>query len=357
MEKTIIVGCDLHDQTMLLKVAVGREKAEKISIENSRNGRQILISLLKQRAKKEGATKTIVAYEASGQGFGFYDELEEAGIECKVLAPNKIARSAKHKRSKTDEKDADRLLDLLRGHVLAGNPLPSIWVPDLQTRDDREVTRTRMDLTDKLTKVKIQIRMLLKRNGAGSLSELGQGWTKKKKEWLKSLCQKGSQLKTGAQVALSSLVRQYESLQAELNILGKEVVKLAQEERHEKKVEALVKLKGVAVLSAIIFLVEMGEAKRFKNRRQMGSFTGLVPSSHESGESHDRKGHITRQGCGFIRRMLCQCVWARVRTDSREQEVYERISAKNPKHKKIAVVAIMRRLAIRMWHESLKASA
>lgn len=357
MEKISMVACDLHDKTMLLKVATGRERAEKLSFENSRSSRAVMILKLKERAKQEGATKIIFAYEASGQGFGLYDELNEAAIECKVLAPTKIARSEKQKRSKTDEKDADRILDLLRGHVLAGIPLPSIWVPDLQVRDDREITRTRLDLTDKLTKVKIQIKTLLKRNGAEHPSDLGKGWTKKRRAWLKGLCKKGAPLKTGAQVALGTLLRQFESLHKELKILEKAVERLAREERHEKTVNALVRLKGVAVLSAMVFLVELGDARRFKNRRQMGSFTGLVPSSNESGETNDRKGHITRQGCGFMRRILCQCVWARIRSDPQEQAVYERISAKNPKHKKIAVVAVMRRLAIRMWHESLKASA
>jgi len=44
-----------------------------------------------------------------------------------------------------------------------------------------------------------------------------------------------------------------------------------------------------------------------------------------------------------------------VRTDPNEKKVYERIVARNPKHKKIAIVAAMRRLAVKMWHEGLKA--
>ena len=48
--------------------------------------------------------------------------------------------------------------------------------------------------------------------------------------------------------------------------------------------------------------------------------------------------------------MLCQATWARVRYGREEGEAYHRIVAKNPKKKKIAVVASMRRLAVRMWH-------
>ena len=56
----------------------------------------------------------IFAYEASGQGFGLYDELTAAGFECHVLAPTKIARSTQHRHRKTDEQDAEQILQLLR---------------------------------------------------------------------------------------------------------------------------------------------------------------------------------------------------------------------------------------------------
>jgi len=99
----------------------------------------------------------------------------------------------------------------------------------------------------------------------------------------------------------------------------------------------------------------MGRMDRFGNRRQVGSYLGLAPASYESGQAQDRKGHITRQGPSRVRRVLCQAVWARVRTDSAERAVYERICEKNPKHRKKAVVAVMRRLGVRMWHAALDA--
>ena len=45
------------------------------------------------------------------------------------------------------------------------------------------------------------------------------------------------------------------------------------------------KAKGVGLLVAIGVLVELGDPGRFRNRGQAGSFTGLTPSSHESGEA------------------------------------------------------------------------
>ena len=37
----------------------------------------------------------------------------------------------------------------MRAFVLAGNPLPKVWIPDAQTRDDRELMRARLDVAEK----------------------------------------------------------------------------------------------------------------------------------------------------------------------------------------------------------------
>ena len=157
MNKYVLVGCDLHDRTMLLKMSLNQGAAEKRSFENTRERRKVMIVELQRRALQHQA-QVVFAYEASGLGFGLYDELTASGIRCHVLAPSKIKRSPKQRRSKTDEKDAEHILELLRGHYLAGNELPDVWIPDLQTRDDRELVRARLDAQDKCSTVKTQVR-------------------------------------------------------------------------------------------------------------------------------------------------------------------------------------------------------
>jgi hypothetical protein len=51
-----------------------------------------------------------------------------------------------------------------------------------------------------------------------------------------------------------------------------------------------------------------------------------------------------------VRKVLCQATWTRIAYDEQEARVYYRILKKNPKHKKIAIVASMRRLGVLMWH-------
>ena len=112
---------------------------------------------------------------------------------------------------------------------------------------------------------------------------------------------------------------------------------------------------GVATLSAMVFLTEMGDLRRFANRRQIGAYLGLVPSQNESGQADDRKGHITRQGSPRVRKILCQAMWVRMAHHEPTRAQFEQIEAQAPYRKKTQVVAHMRKLAIRLWHRGLDA--
>jgi hypothetical protein len=58
-----------------------------------------------------------------------------------------------NRKRKDDRVDAQKIFELLKGHVLAGNGLPEIWIPDHQNRDDREIVRSSLDAGHKLTAV------------------------------------------------------------------------------------------------------------------------------------------------------------------------------------------------------------
>jgi transposase len=224
----------------------------------------------------------------------------------------------------------------------------------METRDDREVLRTRLALSEKQTQVKAQIQMLLKRYGLEKPADLGSTRSKQYRQWLESLCVCAS-LGWGTRQSLASLLRQLSGIEKEIENLDKLVRQLGSQSRHKPIVEALMKEKGVGLLTALVYRTEIGQASRFRRGRQVGKFVGLTPTSHESGQQQDRKGHISRQGPPRLRKVLCQASWVHVRYDPHSREVYQRLVAKNPKKKKIALVAVMRRLSVRLWHRMLEA--
>ena len=92
MNKTTMIGCDLHDRTMMLKVAVDQGEPVKRSFATAEPEK--MIAWLQEFSGQRGATRIVFAYEASGRGFGLYDELSDAGIECYVLAPTHLPHTA-----------------------------------------------------------------------------------------------------------------------------------------------------------------------------------------------------------------------------------------------------------------------
>ena len=344
----------MHKRTMVLRVAVDSEPSVPWRCAYSQAGRQAMLRCLRWKSEELGGAQVRFAYETSGQGFVLYDAVKAAGFECYVLATTRMEKSAKDRRNKNDDRDAERIVQALRSHFLAGDELPSVWVPDMETRLDREVVRARVDLGDEVTRAKARIMSLLDRNGLEKPSGLGGNWTAKHRAWLAELAV-SERVDWRLRVALASALAFLAALEAEETYLDEHTAGVAASERNAAAVEAMDETKGVGLLVAIGVLMEMGEPARFRNRRQWGSFTGLTPSSHESGEASDRKGHITRQGPRRLRKLLAQAVQAWVRWDPKAAECYRRLAGKNGKKKRIAKVAMMRRLAIRLWHAARKA--
>lgn len=355
MKNYIFVGCDSHEKTLVNKIAHNDGAVEGKRFSASRAGRQKLIEYLKERSRGVGGAQVVMAYEASGHGFILCDEAQAAGFICHVLAPTKIERSTKQKRNKNDDRDAERLLDIVRGHYLASTRMPAVWVPDRQTRDDREPVRGRHDLSEKQTTVKTQVQMLLKRHGLEKPEGMGKSWTKPYRRWLEVLSKEGPALQLGMRQALQSLLRQLQFLEHEIEQMNQALGELANTPRRKPIVDELMKEKGVGLTTALKYATDISDFKRFRRGRQVGAFFGLAPSSDESGENNDRKGHITREGSPSARKVLCQATWSRVQHDKREREIYNRLVSRNPKKKKIALVACMRRLAVRLWHIGLQA--
>jgi transposase len=349
----IFVGIDLGDKNSVARIAADRDQSERFGFVNNRGGRRRLFGEVRRRALEAGGAEIVMAYEASSCGFVLHDEAKAMGMECWVLAPTKMEKSVEQRKHKNDDRDADDVVEKLRGHVLAGNRLPTVWVPDRQTRDDRELVRARVELGEKQTRVKSQIQMLLKRHGLEKPPGLGAGWTVRYRRWLAALTE-AQGVGWGAGQTLGSLLRQLSFIEGEVEGMQQPVERLANESRHKPIIDELTQECGVGLLTAMVYRTEIGYAGRFRRGRQVGKFMGVTPTSYESGEQDDRKGHISRQGPPRLRKMLCQASWSHVCHDAGAKQIYQQLVSRNPKKKKIAIVAVMRRLAVRLWHRMRK---
>jgi len=78
--------------------------------------------------------------------------------------------------------------------------------------------------------------------------------------------------------------------------------------RFEPVVGALQALRGVAAITAIGLVAEIGDLARFAHPRKLMGYLGLVPSERSSGE-HTSRGSITKTGNAHARRLLTEAAW------------------------------------------------
>lgn len=74
-------------------------------------------------------------------------------------------------------------------------------------------------------------------------------------------------------------------------------------------IAALQSLRGVAKISAVTLVAELGEIARFSHPRQLMSYCGVVCREHSSG-TRIRRGSITKSGNAHVRRIVVEASWA-----------------------------------------------
>lgn len=346
MKQVTYVGLDVHKNSITAVFGPARTKPESMRVKNEPMGWERL-------AKRLEACEVRSVYEASSCGFEMYDEMTARGWNVIVVAPTLMPRSVKNKKRKTDLEDAGELRSHLVAFWEAGASLPTVWIPPEIVRQDRELVRRRLAIGAKLSKVKSSLKNLLQTHKVRPDREFKSKWSLEYRAWLEGLCEEESALAGAVKTALASMMRELEFLVSEGKRLDRELRRLAEEGRHKPRVQAVREVMGVGLLTALTFLTELGDVTRFQNRKQVGSYLGLTPTSHESGEADDRKGHITRMGPARIRKVLNQAAWCGVRGDPRRGARFAKVSRRTGPKK--AIVGEMRRLGIELWHRAVEA--
>jgi transposase len=345
MSMVTYVGLDVHLNSIAAVWGRLQEKPRNLIVPNTPEGREALLKAI-------GTKNVWAVYEASSCGFELFDELTRRGWKMSIVAPTHIARSVQARKRKTDLRDARRLWELILAHGELGTDLPVVWIPPMKIREDREVVRRRLKLAENLSRVKSGIQSLLRMHKVARPEELKTLWSQKHIAWLRGLIG-NSTLGRSVGPVLASLVREMDFLAGELEALHTQVEALAQEDPYRESIRRMTELSGVGSLTAMTFLLELGDMNRFNNRRQVASYLGLVPASYESGEADNRKGHITRLGPARIRKVLNQAAWILVRYEPQWRAWYKAVAERRGALK--AIVGVARRLGIELWHRAKSA--
>ena len=290
--KVRYVGLDVHKDSIAIAVAEeGRDSAREIGRFPSD-----WKSLEKQLSRLSDGYRLVICYEAGPTGFELHRRLSEAGYESEVVAPSLIPVKS-GERIKTDRRDACKLARCLR----AGD-LTSVYVPDEATEALRDLERARYAAKKTETAARHQLGKFLLRHGRRWTGR--SNWTLKHMAWIRAQEFEHEAHRRVLRDAIKTLDDATERVQR----LMADIEELIETSTLAPLVKAMQSLRGVATLSAVVIVAEIGDLRRFDSAGAFMAYLGLVPSEHSTGNSK-RKGRITRTGNCHVRRILIEAAW------------------------------------------------
>lgn len=269
------------------------------------------------------------------------DLLRGLGVTVRVANPSDDAWRWRKVRRKNDRGDALKIAQLA-----AMNQLREVYIPAAAVRQWRALIAFRQQLVRRRSQVKNHIRDLLVSEGQ-LLPRGAKCWTQLGRAHLEALARplaavSPEELWRGQ---LHTELRQLQGLQEELEKVEEKLHLLASA---DPRVALLRTVPGVGprLAEAIVALVDRPE--RFHEANQVSAYIGMVPKELDSGETH-RRGPITKHGSRLVRSLLVEVAWAALRYNSWARATYQRISGGKKSRRKIAIVAVGRRLLVRCW--------
>lgn len=319
----LIIGCDFHPSYQRV-AALDTETGELMerTLEHSCGEARSFYEQLQGK-------KVVVGIEASGNSLWFEQLLEELGHQLWIGDAAKI-RAMVVRRQKTDRRDALHLLELLEQ-----GRFPRLWVPTAAMRDVRQLLWHRHKLVRMRTGVKNELQHLALNQGMqrkGRLfSQAGRklleelplsGWTARRRGDLLDL--------------LQELEAKIEELSSAVN----------EEAKKNRWAQLLATHPGVGPITALAFVLTIGEVERFARSKQVASYLGLIPRERSSG-GRQKLGSISKQGNSFLRTLLVEAAQSAVKVEPELGRAYQRL--KHKKHSALAKVMVARKLAVRLY--------
>jgi transposase len=275
-----------------------------------------------------------VALEAGTHSPWLAPLLGRLGFEVIVANPRRL-RVISENGSKSDRTDAELLARLAR---VDPTLLAPITPKAEELRPVQAILRARDALVRSRTMLVNEVRAAAKAAGARVPQCSTEAFARVA----------GEALERPLRAMLAGVLAAISSLTENIRAYDRKVERLC--ETRFPAARLLQTIPGVGPLTALAYIVAVGDPARFRKSRTVGSYFGLRPRRDESGESAPEL-RITKQGDGFVRRLLVQasqCLLARGRDCAIKRWGAALASRGKKNAKKRAIIAVARKLAVVM---------
>ena len=291
MSKIIhFIGLDVHKESVALSIAPS--DSSEVRFYGSLGGKlEDLDKVIKKLAPP--GVELRLCYEAGPTGYPLCRHLRKQGYVCEVVAPSLIPKKASD-RVKTNRRDSQQLARLFRAGELTG-----IYVPDAADEAIRDLVRCRDAALIEQRKARQRLKGFLLRHGFryGGKSS----WTEAHRRYLAKLIMPFAAQQIAFQEYLETITVAGERLARLTTAVENALVGW----RCEPVVRALMSMRRVNVLTAMIQIAEAGDLTRFDSPVELMNFFGLTSCEASTGDKRILGG-ITKCGNGACRRALVE---------------------------------------------------
>ena len=347
----LYMAMELSQKEWKLGFSVGPGQAPRLRNMPGRN-LEVLKDEIRLARERFGLGKGVEVescYEAGRDGFWLHRFLETQGVRNLVVDSASIEVSRRFRRVKTDRMDVGKLLGMLMRYDLGERKVWSVvHVPSEKAEDERQLHREMLRLKKERTRHINRMKGLLASQGV--VLEIGP-------EFMEALDEIRLWDGSGLPGRLRKrLEREYERMRLLKQQIGdlekeREEVLCSSQEAAVEQIRQLLRLKGIGVNSAWLYVMEFFAWRGFRNRREVGALAGLTPTPYQSGESSKECG-ISKAGNRPVRGMAIEIAWAwlRYQPESALSLWYNRRFAEGSSRvRRIGIVALARKLLIELW--------
>jgi transposase len=352
---TIFIAIELSQKTWLVTMhCPDKDRMSRHKLAGGDHaGLLMLIERLRERAARAtGAVPAVVScYEAGYDGFWLHRLLTAAGITNHVLDPASIAVDQRARRAKTDRIDGEQMLRTLMAYC-RGEPRVAriVRVPSREQEDARRDSRERQRLIKEQTAHTNRIKALLRLFGMAVGNPRRRDWLSwlaAQRDWQDQAVPPRITAELQREHARLMLVREHLAALEQPPVEAETTPAVTQMTERKNR---LLRLKGLGPAFAATLTNEV-LYKDFRNRREVAGYCGLAPSPWQSG-GLDREQGISKAGNRRARHAVVELawLWLRHQPDSALTQWFrQRTAGASGRIKRIAIVALARKLIIALW--------
>lgn len=236
---------------------------------------------------------------------------------------------------KTDDRDAEAL-----ARASLYNPqLPSVHLRSEPSRSRSELLSARATLVE----ARKSISNLLKSWLRGRLIRLkGVAINKSFVDAVRKIALEHAE---GVPLATQTLLDSFSALADQIARLDEEISQVAEQDAACAK---LMRICGVGPIVSLAFVSRVDDPKRFGSAEHLASFLALAPGEATTGGKKVRTGTI-KAGPSYLKALLVQAAWSMWRCRPNDPAVLWAHTIADKRGKRIAIVALARKLATIMW--------